>query len=157
MPISTPKPQFRRLIAGLALILSLAMCAVAGQLTDSTSAMAETSAQTLEQRMAYIESLGWMVDAAAEECDQVLLPAVFDSSYDGYLAIQSECGFDLKAYAGQTVTRYSYTITNYPTAEEGIKLDLLVYQQRIIGGDVRNTSLDGFMHSLLYPQSSEQL
>lgn len=98
-------------------------------------------------RLAYLHALGWEVEGEQEE--SVTLPAVFDSSYRDYLALQQECGFDLVPLAGETVTRYCYTILNYPTGEKNVRLDLLVYQGSIVGGDVRTAALNGFMRSLL--------
>lgn len=153
MLINSLKHQWRKFIAAIALALSLAMCAVAGQINNSAAVLSTgLDGSTPEARIAYLSSLGWTV-APEEQSDQVSLPAEFGGSYADYLSIQKECGFDLTPYAGQTVTRYSYTITNYPTSEEGVQLDLLVLQDQIIGGDVRSTDLSGFMHSLNYPQT----
>lgn len=153
MHINSLKQQWRKFVAAVALALSLAMCALAGQINESAAALSTgLDGSTPEARMAYLSSLGWSV-APEERNDQVSLPAEFNGNYTDYLAIQKECGFDLTPYAGQTVTRYSYTITNYPTSEEGVQLDLLVLQNQIIGGDVRSTDLSGFMHSLNYPQT----
>ncbi|MCD8190639.1 MAG: DUF4830 domain-containing protein [Clostridiales bacterium] len=145
------KQQWRKLLAAAALALSLAMCAVAGQLGAVSAVSGELDGATAEARAAYIASLGWTV-SPEEEQEQVTLPASFGDAYADYLAIQAECGFDLTAYAGQTVTRYSYTVTNYPTGESDIRLDLLVCQGQIVGGDVRTADLAGFMHSLVYPE-----
>lgn len=151
MHMESLKRQWRKLLAAAALALSLAMCAVAGQMGAVSVVSGELDGATAEARAAYIASLGWAV-VPEEEQEQVTLPASFGDAYADYLAIQEECGFDLTAYAGQTVTRYSYTVTNYPTGESGIRLDLLVCQGQIVGGDVRSADLAGFMHSLAYPE-----
>ena len=52
---------------------------------------------------------------------------------------------------GQTVTRYTFTVTNYPTGETGILADLLVRNGEVVGGDIRSTALDGFLHGLVRP------
>lgn len=141
--------HLRQLLAGLALILSLALCAVAGRMS-STATLATADGASAEQRFAYISSLGWVV-SPSEAQEQVQLPDTFSTAYIDYLALQTECGFDLTPYAGQTVTRYTYPVTNYPNFDQAVYLDLLVYEQQIIGGDVRAASLDGFMQSLNYP------
>ncbi|MCQ2441500.1 MAG: DUF4830 domain-containing protein [Oscillospiraceae bacterium] len=137
---------FRKMTAGAALILSLLLCGVAGQFPEGIDAMAPLDGSTPQLRMAYLQELGWQVTKERE--DSVLLPAVFDSSYSDYLTIQEQCGFDLRPLAGENVTRYSYDILNYPTGEEGVLLDLLVWNGQIVGGDVRTGDLDGFMKSL---------
>lgn len=137
----------RKLLAGTAFVLSLLLCGVAGRLPNGAEALAPLDGSTASLRLAYLEELGWQVEN--ERYDSVVLPECFDSSYSSYLAIQKECGFDLLPYAGQTVTRYSYDILNYPTGEAGVQLDLLTFDGRIIGGDVRTSQLNGFMHSLV--------
>ena len=60
-------------------------------------------------------------------------------------------GFDPTKYAGTRVKRYSYRITNYPTGEEGVVADLYIYKNTVIGGEVLNPQLDGFLHGLNMP------
>lgn len=136
----------RKLTAGTALILSLFLCGVAGQLPDGVCAMAPIDGSTSALRCAYLEELGWQVDN--ERADSVTLPAIFDSRYSSYLSIQEECGFDLRPLAGATITRYCYDLLNYPSGEQSVLLDLLVWNDQIVGGDIRTTDLDGFMKSL---------
>ena len=70
---------------------------------------------------------------------------------EGYLALQREAGFDLSDDMGQTVTRYTFAVTNYPTGETGILADLLVRNGEVVGGDIRSTALNGFLHGLVQP------
>ena len=65
--------------------------------------------------------------------------------------MQTQAGFDLTSVLGRTVTRYTFLIRNYPTGEAGIYADVLVLDGRVVGGDVRCTALNGFLHSLLRP------
>jgi hypothetical protein len=96
----------------------------------------------------YLQSLGW--DVSGEPvCDQVLMPDSFSDAYSGFLAIQEKGGFDLTACAGQTVTRYTFTLNNYPTGEQGILADVMVLDGRIVGGEIRSPKLDGFMRALV--------
>ena len=146
------QPLWRKLFTVAALLVSLLLCAAAGQLSDAQAAPSCPEGSTPQQRLDYILSLGWEVHDG-ERCEEVVLPEVFGSSYDSYLTLQRECGFDLSPYAGQTVQRYCYEVTNYPGGEGTVLLNLLVYQGQIIGGDVRTTALDGFMQSLAFPKA----
>jgi hypothetical protein len=40
---------------------------------------------------------------------------------------------------------YTYAVTNYPDASQTVLADLYIYKNRVIGGDVHSTNLDGFM------------
>ncbi len=143
----------RKLTAALALVVSLLLCYAAGRLNTGEAVLARMDGGTKEARLTYISELGWSVKSE-ESVESVLLPETFDSAYESFLSIQRECGFDLLPYAGQTVERYSYDVTNYPDYDGPVRLSLLVAQGQIIGGEVHASSLDGFMHSLIYPGSN---
>ena len=55
-------------------------------------------------------------------------------------------GCDLSKYAGKRCKRYTYVIENYPGQAEGVRANILVYKNKVIGGDVCSVELDGFMH-----------
>ena len=63
-----------------------------------------------------------------------------------YNEIQRSQGLNLKSYRGKTVTRYSYYITNYEGYNGKVMITLLVYKNRIIGGDVTGMEGEGFVH-----------
>lgn len=95
-----------------------------------------------------LERFGWQAAATPVDSEVFELKAPID---EGYLALQTQAGFDLMPYVGQMVTRYTFTLLNYPTGEAGVVANVLVCRGEVIGGDVRTASLDGFMHSLVRP------
>lgn len=101
--------------------------------------------------MEYLEAYGWEVNSEPLATQELLIPEEMDESYDEYLALQSEQGFDLKQYAGKRVKRYTYEITNYPTGEQGVQANVLIYQNTVIGGEVLSPQMDGFLHGLTMP------
>ena len=105
-----------------------------------------------EARLSFIVSLGWSVSAEPYEVEEVIIPSEFDAVFDGYNAIQLEQGFDLSKYKGKRVKRYTYLLDAHPSGEENVRLNLLIYKDRIIGGDICSSRLDGFMHGLGYPR-----
>lgn len=144
-------PLFWRKAAAIAaLALSLGLCAFAGQLQRDrlpVSGQADAVEVLCEHTLA---SFGWETSGLISQ-EQVTLPETFGATYEDFLNLQEEAGFHLSPYAGKTVTRYTYGIQNYPTGEDNVYADLLVYNRMIIGGDIRTASLDGFMTSLRYP------
>jgi hypothetical protein len=107
-------------------------------------------AETEEDRIAFIGSFGWKIDEESGEAEEVTIPRDFDEVYMHYNLIQKAQGLDLQDYRGCKVTRYTYRITNYPTGEEGVLINLLIYDGKVIGGDVMSPRLDGFMHGFEY-------
>lgn len=111
-----------RRMAGI-LILFVLFCGVLGAgwglVQDIQKAEAVASLQvdprgvaSNAERVAYLESYGWIVSPEAAAAEDIRLPDTFDASYDDYLALQKEQGFDLEAYAGKTIQRYTYQVTN---------------------------------------------
>ena len=42
--------------------------------------------------------------------------------------------------------RYTYEITNYPDYKGTVYANLIVYRDRIIGGDICTADVNGFIH-----------
>lgn len=96
----------------------------------------------------YISSLGWEVGEEPDEIKEIVIPVEFNDVYESYNEIQKSQGFDLTDYAGERVKLWTYTVKNYPGYEgkDCIKINVLVYENCVIGGDVCSVELDGFMH-----------
>lgn len=146
MLIYTARVRWKDLSAVLALTAAFALCLIGGQL-EPAAVTAAALARTESDRAAYLAGLGWEV-TGLPTTEEVALPETFGTEYEEYLALQTAGGFDLLPYAGQTVTRYSYPIGNYPTGTDTVFADLLVLEGEIIGGELRSAELDGFMAPL---------
>mgnify|MGYP001049634132 FL=1 len=109
--------------------------------------------RTAEDRLAYLEDYGWLVNQEPLAVEELLIPKEMGSEYDydDYLALQRSQGFDLAKYAGKTVKRYTYQILNYPTGEQGVQVSLLIYKNTVVAADVLSPALNGFMHGLGRP------
>lgn len=112
---------------------------------------APAKVKTNEDRIAYLESCGWQVDPDPVSVEEMLIPETFDESYAEYLALQQSQGFDLTEYCGKRVKRCTYAITNYPTGQTGVQVSILIYKNRVIGGEVLSPELNGFLHGLKMP------
>lgn len=79
----------------------------------------------------------------------ITVPAVFSPVYERYNELQKAAGYDLSAYKGEKAVVYTYDVTNYPDKMGGIlsdvKVNIILYGGRIIGGDICNTEMNGFM------------
>ena len=72
----------------------------------------------------------------------------FDGVFGDYNALQKQQGFDLSIYAGETCSVYTYRVMNYAGTSDTVLAQLFVYRNRVIGGDIHATAMDGFMHGL---------
>lgn len=102
-----------------------------------------SAAGSSAERMDFLRALGYCPNEESEESEDVTIPAVFGDVYTRYNELQSLSGGDLTLYKGAHCTRYTYT-----DSETGKRLNLLVYNDRVIGGDVCTAALDGEMEPL---------
>lgn len=159
MMIRAIKLPRRRLAAmGAVVVLVCALVLVTTALSGGSSSAAGAAVspkgiRTPEDRLAYLESYGWLVSQEPLAVEELLVPKEMGSEYDDYLALQKSQGFDLAKYAGKTVKRYTYQILNYPTGEQGVQVSLLMYKNTVVAADVLSPALNGFMHGLARPEA----
>lgn len=159
MFIVTAKLRRGKLLAGAVAAVALigAVVVLSGALSArgvdalSASPASPKGIKTNEDRVAYLESYGWLTSADAISVEELLIPEEFDETYSQYLKLQSDQGFDLTKYQGKRVKRYTYEITNYPTGEQGVQAGILLYKNTVIGGEVLSSQLNGFIHGLNMP------
>ena len=108
----------------------------------------EKNAESQEDRLAFLASLGWQADPDSEEANQVVIPDCSEGAMAYYNALMQKGGWDLSDYEGKSVGQYQYRLTNYPDCEQTVWVTLYVCRGRVIGGDIHTASLDGFMHEL---------
>ncbi len=120
----------------------------------SAGAPSPKGVKTAEDRVAYLEGYGWLVDPQPIAVEELLIPETFDETYQDYLDLQAAQGFDLTKYQGKRVKRYAYEIINYPTGETGVQAGILIYKNTVIGGEVLSAQLGGFIHGLALPQET---
>lgn len=102
------------------------------------------SAATNDERVAFFKQFGWDVKSEPTSSGEVTIPEKFNDVYTTYNNIQKEQGLDLLPYAGKTVEQWIYDVTNYPQ-QQNMRATILVYNGRVIGGDLSTPELDGFM------------
>ena len=127
-------------------VIAAAVILLAGAL-GRRSADNTIRARTNEERIAYLQSLGWEVEPAPLLEQEITLPKEFPDVLAKSNELQRQQGFDLAEYAGKKLTLYTYRITNHPDAEEA-DASLYVYHTELVGGDVHSTSFTGFMTAL---------
>lgn len=152
MMFMTAKVDFKKIIVALAAVAAVILILVLllGGGDDSTSTAAPAVSDN-DARVEFLKGFGWEVAASPTESGQVKIPQSPDDAYQRYNQLQKSQGYDLSQYAGKTVMRYVYKITNYPNATDPVYATVLVYKNQVIGGDVTNTSAKGAMHGFTMP------
>ena len=117
----------KRCLAGLCLLLML--------LTACTARSSQTpvTAKDDAARRAWLEQQGWQTE---EQPVRTLTVQLSLEGQEDYLALQQEAGLPLADYDGQTVTRCTYTVTNYPGRTGDVQVNLYLCGDVIVGGDI---------------------
>ena len=115
------------------------------------------SGKTSVNRIEFLKSFGWEVSSNVGE-ESVTIPVEFGDIYENYNDMQRSQGYDLRDFKGKTITKYTYEVINYPhSADDDLPLNvvanILVYEDKIIGGDVCSMELAGFLHGFELPSS----
>lgn len=133
-------------IAAIALIIAIPLLFMASVTAVKSNAVTYSDGSTKDLRKQFLSSFGWKGDFENETSKTTTIPSEFNDVYTSYNEIQKICGYDLEQYKGKSVTLYSIPITNYDSNDD-VFASILVYENKIIGGDIHSTALDGFMHS----------
>ncbi len=140
---------FLMLALSAALVAVLILCIPVQAVTAvsaSDGSKVYTGVRSNEDRVGFLKRFGWEVETEPSETVNVTVPEVFDDIFEGYNKLQNGQGLDLSRYRRKTVTRYTYTVTNYPDYDGVVYATLLVYRGRVIGGDICSAEADGFIH-----------
>ena len=136
-------------------VVIAALIALMGRMTPEESTEAPQLTDN-SQRVAYLQSLGWEVEPEPVETLQFLLPEALAEPYLTYNELQKPQGFDLAACCGKQVSRYTYTVTNYPGRAEGVQANLYLCEDLPVAGDICCPGADGFQEALIRSASGEK-
>lgn len=151
MFIITAKCSKRRVVKILLIFALLLLLFLALRACRHSSPPPVIAAGTNEERIAYLASLGWEVNDQPIETLSVTLGETLEEPYLSYNDLQRSQGFDLTRYCGQTLSRYTYVVTNYPDASLPCQADLYVCGGVLAAGDIVCTGENGFMAGLAFP------
>ena len=154
MMVMTAKVDFKKilliLVAVAALILSLVLL---GGEKDAAQTVAPAPGSN-DARVKFLTDFGWDVTTSPTESGRVKIPQETTEVFDRYNALQKSQGYDLSQYAGKTVMRYVYKINNYPGAKEPVYATVLMYKNKVIGGDITDTAAGGHIRPFKMPETT---
>ncbi len=140
MMIFTAKVSKRKValavLAAAALVVVLVLLVRGSGKAETPEGVRVTDISSNEDRLAFLSAYGWEAETEPINTQTVHIPEEQNEVLRQYLALQESQGFHLADYAGKDATQYVYQVTNYPDARGEVHATLLIYKNRIIGGDV---------------------
>ncbi|MBE6662617.1 MAG: DUF4830 domain-containing protein [Ruminococcaceae bacterium] len=138
-------------VVGVALALLVTLIVLVPTYDGDFSAMEEVSYQygkikSNDDVESFLSQFGWKVEDEPLEEVKVTIPDEFDKVFTAYNEIQRRQGLNLSKYKRKEVTRYTYTVTNYEGYDGKVYANVLVYRNRVVGGDICSADTTGFIH-----------
>ena len=157
MMVMTAKVDLKKILLIIAAVAALVLSLILlfGEETPTAATTAVTTAPTgNDGRVQFLKDFGWEVTASPTQTGQVKIPTQTSEVFDRYNNLQKSQGYDLTSYAGKSVMRYVYEVNNYPGATQPVYATLLVYKDKVIGGDVTDTGAKGQIRGFKMPEST---
>lgn len=156
--IKTSKAKMAALLVALAAaVIALIMIIGRGEKPAATDDSAVNyKAESAAERTAFLSQFGWKISEDPVEVSEVIIPENFDDGYTEYAAMNKAQGLDLEPFKGVRAKRWTYTVLNYPGLEnsKSVQANLLIYDGRVIGGDVCSLEQGGFISGFDFPQNA---
>ena len=142
--------------ANTAAVAAQGQAEAAAQSAQEANTAAEEAQKSADDAAKFLGQFGWIVDAGSAEARDVTIPAEFDKVFAGYNEMQKAQGLDLSKYMKKTVKRYTFAVTNYADRTDSdvkgtVYANVLVYRNRVIGGDICSADVSGFIHGFEAP------
>lgn len=113
---------------------------------DNTVSINYDKIKSAEDAANFLAQFGWAVNISGVKKADVTIPQDFDKVFAGYNELQKEQGLDLSKFRKKNVTRYTFEVTNYPNYDGKVYANVLVYRNKVIGGDICSADVSGFIH-----------
>ena len=154
MMMMTAKVNIKKVLLALAAVAALLIALIVLLGKNDADPTAVTTMSDNSNRVAFLQEQGWQVTTSPKEASQVRIPEEQTPVYARYNELQKSQGYDLSQYAGKNVMRYVYEVNNYPGTDQPVYATLLVYKNRIIGGDITDTAAKGAIRGIVKPQET---
>lgn len=151
--------KFIGIIGAAVLALCMLIVFVPAYEPAATAAIATTTAKynydkikTEADVVSFLEQFGWTVEEKPLENIEIRIPNQFDKVMNAYNELQKNQGLDLSRYKDKDVMRYTFRVTNYPGYSGTVYANVIVFKNKVIGGDICSSDVMGFINGFQYPE-----
>ena len=154
--VKTSKAKIAVLLVTVVAVIIAAAVIISGEKEPAANdSLINYKAGNSAEIKAFLSQFGWKISADPVEISEVIIPEDFDAGYMEYAAMNKAQGLDLELYKGMRAKRWTYDVLNYPGLENmkgTVQANLLIYNGRVIGGDICSLELGGFIHGFAMPE-----
>ena len=156
--VKTSKAKIGALLLAIgAVVIAVAMTLTGSKTPAANDGAVNVRAENSAERSAFLSQYGWKISSEPVEVSEVIIPEDFDAGYSEYASMNKAAGFDLEPYKGMRAKRWTYDVLNYPGLENTngiVQANLLVFEGRVIGGDICSLEQGGFIHCFDMPENT---
>lgn len=134
------------LLLSVAVLTTLVIAVPDAKSSAADAKISYSDIYTNADRVSFISEFGWEVEENRYDEVSLSLPAEFDENMRRYNDIQLSQGLDLTKYRGKDVVKYTYTVTNFSEYDGTVEINLLIYKNKIVGGDISSADENGFVY-----------
>ncbi|MEE1197874.1 MAG: DUF4830 domain-containing protein [Acutalibacteraceae bacterium] len=116
-------------------------------------AATDGSVSNNDERILFINNLGYEVERDSFTSKNIIIPTEFSDVFKNYNKIQQKAGYDLSKYKGNEVELFSYK--SAVDARQKYNINLIVFENTVIGGDISSVAIDGKIYPLQSKESNE--
>lgn len=125
-------------------LITLLVIIVGGQFYAADNPV--VNGKTNAERVSYIKSLALTPDEDNAKSKKIFIPDTFSDVYKNYNDLQKQSGYDLTLYKGVKAVIYTYPVGKIKQdSDDEYYVNLIVYNGRIIGGDISSVNFYGEM------------
>ena len=147
--VKLDKTKIYATLAALCLVIAISCVAFPQKSSDVLGTNVDNVVKSTEDHIAFLNAYGYNVNNKPIQIQEVIIPSDFGTEYEKYNDFQKLSGFDLAKYKNTRVKQYTYKVIDYQNSDEEVVANLLVYNNKVIGGDVSSTTLGGFSHGFI--------
>ena len=133
----------------ICLIAAVTCVSLPDKTQDVLGSDISNSAKSIEDHISFLNAYGYKVSDKPIQIQEIIIPNEFSTDYEKYNEFQKLSGFDLSKYKGYRAKKYTYKVLEYPDSKDEMVANVIVYNNKVIGGDVSSTSLNGLIHGFV--------
>ena len=109
------------------------------------------------QRVEFLNEQGWIVKPDPVKKEEIVIPSEVNEVYAEYLKLLNEQGFNIKEHMGKNAMMITYEVLNYPDYPENVVANMIILDDKLIGGDISLNEEGGFVLPLLSDRTKNEL
>lgn len=132
----------------LAAVVALAVYFLSAAKDEAESDMLFTMSTNAE-RVEFLNKQGWIVSPDPVSKETITIPSEFNDVYGKYAELLTSQGFDLEKFKGREAELISYRVLNYPEHPDNVTANLIIVDDKLIGGDITLNEENGFTEPII--------